>query len=86
MKEKIRGRGSFYAQLQWRLEENKKLYKEPRSFVVLDSSFGKFVASQLGVNPWKVLVPVAAAVALILRLIFGREFSDFILRVLGGTR
>ena len=74
----------FYKELRRRLEENKRLYKEGSPFVVFDSPFGKFVASHLGANPWKVLIPVSALVVLILRLLWGRNFSELVLRILGG--
>lgn len=82
MKRRAR-RGDFYSELQRRLEENRKLYRET-PFVVFEGSFAKFVASNLGVNPWKILVPVSALSVLFLRLVLGERFSDIVLRVLGG--
>ncbi len=74
----------FYSQLQHRLDENKRLYREGSPFVVFDTRFGRFVASRLGVNPWKVLIPVSAIGVLALRLFLGPQFSESVLRVLGG--
>lgn len=83
-KSKGKSEGDFYSELQRRLEENKRLYRGDFPFVVFDSPLGKFVASYLGVNPWKVLIPIAAVVVLFLRLLFGLPFTEFVLRVLGG--
>jgi hypothetical protein len=77
-------KSSFYLELQRRVEENKRLYRGDFPFVVFDSSFGKFVASRLGVNPWKVIVSVSALLVILVRLILGPGFSDMVLRVLGG--
>lgn len=77
-------KGDFYSELRLLLSENKKLYGGDSVFGYLDTPFGRFVAAQLGVNPWKILVPVAAGIAVFLRLVFGRRFSELVLRVLGG--
>jgi hypothetical protein len=75
---------NFYSELARRLQENKRLYREDSPFSKLDTPVMRFVASYLGVNPWKVLVPTAITVVMILRLIFGSKFSEIVLRVLGG--
>lgn len=77
-------RTDFYSELRWRLKENKKLYEQPSAFVIFDSAFGKFIASHLGVNPWKVLIPIAFVVVVFCRFLVGRYFSELVLRVLGG--
>ena len=79
----IRG-SDFYSDLRRRLEENRKLYRDGSPFVVFNTPFGKFVASYLGVNPWKVLVPLSFLVVIGLRLIIGAGFSEIVLRILGG--
>ena len=75
---------NFQLELKQRLEENRKLYREPSVFGALDNPVVRFVASYLGVNPWKVLVPVAFLLSLLLRIVFGRGFSEYILIILGG--
>lgn len=74
----------FSKELRRRLEENRRLYGERSPFVIFDSPFGKFVASHLGVNPWKVLIPASFIVVFLLRVVFGSHFSELVLRVLGG--
>lgn len=79
-----KSKSEFHWELQRRLEENKRLYREHSPFVVFDSPFGKFVASHLGTNPWRVLIPVSFLFILMLRIVFGAHFSEFVLRILGG--
>lgn len=74
----------FYSELEKRLHENRRLYRG-FGFGVLDSGWMRFVASYLGVNPWKVFIPVAMTGALIGRLVFGRAFTEYVLRLLGGS-
>jgi hypothetical protein len=78
------GKGNFYEELRRRLEENQRLYRGDFPFVVFDTPFGKFVASYLGVNPWKVLMPISFVVVVFFRVLLGRAFSELVLRVLGG--
>lgn len=74
----------FGAELRRRLEENKRLYRGGTPFVIFDSPFGRFVASYLGVNPWKVLIPVSFVTVLLIRAVVGMRFPEFVLRILGG--
>jgi len=74
----------FFEELKRRLEENRRLYREGSPFRILDTPWARFTAAFLGVNPWKVMVPVALLLTLGLRLIFGRAFSELVLKVLGG--
>ena len=74
----------FFGELRRRLKENRRLYRDESPFSVLDTPWARFVAPWLGTNPWKVMVPTALILTLVLRLIFGREFSEAVLRVLGG--
>lgn len=81
---RVNRKSDLYFELQKRLEENKQLYRESSVFSVLDSSMMRFVASHLGVNPWKVLVPASLLISLFLRLIMGGIYSEIVLRILGG--
>lgn len=74
----------FLGELRRRLEENRRLYRHESPFSVLDTPWARFVAPWLGTNPWKVMVPAAFLLTLVLRLVFGRAFSEVVLRVLGG--
>jgi hypothetical protein len=83
-KSNSRSKSNFYKELQRRLEENKRLYRGDSPFVVFDSVLGKFVASYLGVNPWKVLIPFSLVIVIFFRFFLGRTFSELVLKVLGG--
>lgn len=80
---KQRSERAFYRELQHRIRENKRLYRDS-SFQLPDSDFMRFTVTYLGFNPWKVIVPVSAVMVLVLRLLFGVSFSEFILDILGG--
>lgn len=81
---KSRRESEFNWQLRQRLEENRKLYQSGPQLHIPDTVFARFVASYLGVNPWKVILPGSFFLALILRLVFGAGFSESVLGVLGG--
>lgn len=81
---KVYKKSEFYEELKRRLEENKRLYKQPSVFTTFDSHLARFVAAYLGVNPWRVLVPLSLLLSLFLRIILGRGYSELVLRVLGG--
>ncbi len=78
-----RSEKEFYRELQRRIGENKQLYSES-SFHLPDSSCMRFVATYLGVNPWKVIIPVAGIIVLLFRVVLGTSFAEFILDILGG--
>src|SRR3972149_10652422 len=63
-------------ELRRRLVGKRRLYRDESPFSVLDTPWARFVAPWLGTNPWKVMVPTALLLTLVLRLIFGREFSE----------
>jgi hypothetical protein len=46
--------------------------------------WAKGIGDWLVVNPWRVLVPIAAMVYLILRIVFGNDYLEFILGLFGG--
>lgn len=75
---------SFYKELEKRLAENRKIYGKPSFFRIIDNPLGRFIASYLGSNPWKVMVPVSLFLSIFLRLVLGRQYSELVLRVLGG--
>lgn len=76
-------RDDLYLELRKRLQENRKLYKGAE--YSSKSRAMRFVASYLGVNPWKVLVPVSLVVVVFMRVLLGKGFSELVLRVLGGA-
>lgn len=81
---KVHKRNDYYGELKRRLEENKKLYRETSVFTSFDSQFARFIASYLGVNPWRILVPISLLFSILIRLIFGKGYSEFVLAVFGG--
>jgi len=75
----------FYRQLEERLKENKKLYSSSTGAGKLaGDSWMSFIASYLGVSPWKVILPTTFLFSLFLRLFWGREYSEAVLKLLGG--
>jgi hypothetical protein len=46
--------------------------------------WAKGVGDWLVVNPWRVLVPIAAVTYLILRIVLGDDYREFILGLFGG--
>lgn len=72
----------FSDELQRRLDENRKLYGGSEKKVY--DPVLQLVAGSLGVNPWKVIVPVSIFIVLFLRVFLGPGFSEAVLRVLGG--
>lgn len=72
----------FSGALLSRLDENRKLYEEQLG--VSETRGFKFVASSMGVNPWRVIMPVSFGLILLLRLLLGRGFVELVLRVSGG--
>ena len=75
---------SFYKELEKKLAENRKLYAKTSIFQAMDNPLGRFIASYLGTNPWKVIVPASLLVSIFLRLVLGRKYSELVLRALGG--
>jgi hypothetical protein len=76
-------RNVFEKELRKRLLENKRLYQNSL-LASFDLKELKFVASVLGVNPWKVIVPFSLLIAILTRLVFGVQFSETVLDLLGG--
>jgi hypothetical protein len=83
MKKASEKRG-FYRELERKLAENKKLYGRTSVFHAMDNPLGRFIASYLGTNPWKVIIPASLLVSVFLRLVLGRQYSELVLRALGG--
>ena len=42
------------------------------------------IGEWLAVNPWRVLIPVACILYLLMRVVFGTPFRELTLRVFGG--
>ena len=46
--------------------------------------WAKGIGSWLAVNPWRVLVPCAAMLYLLIRLVIGVQYREFVLGLFGG--
>ncbi len=70
----------FLLQLQQRAREQEKLMNDmlfPRIFTA--------VSIWLGNHPWRILIPLAFLVTLLLHSMLGKAYDNFILRIFGGT-
>lgn len=47
-------------------------------------SWAKGIGEWLVVNPWRVMVPLACIVYLVIRLSYGQSFREIILGIFGG--
>jgi hypothetical protein len=68
----------FIKTLRERAREQEKLIKSMPLPKVFSS-----VSLWLGNHPWRILVPLAFILTLVLRAIFGKPFEDFILKLFG---
>lgn len=70
---------NFIAELEKRASTQKKLAETE-----LIPSWAKGVGDWLVINPWRVVVPIAVVVYLIIRAVNGVEYREFILGLFGG--
>jgi len=71
----------FLARLEKRAEEQEKIMHGipfPHAFTA--------VSLWLGTHPWRILIPFAFLITIILQTLFGHHYDDLVLRVLGGPR
>jgi hypothetical protein len=69
----------FIKQLQKRAQDQEALL----SHIPLSGIFMK-VSSWLGKHPWRLLIPLAFGISLLLRGIYGSSYSDLILKIFRG--
>jgi hypothetical protein len=72
---------SFIQELEQKAKEQQKLANTE-----MIPEWAKGVGDWLVVNPWRVLIPVAGMSYLVIRMIYGLEFREFILGLFGGFR
>lgn len=68
----------FIKTLEERAQEQEKIIKDmflPKMFIG--------VSSWLGNHPWKILIPIAFILTLILHGLFGKTYDEFILKIFG---
>jgi len=77
----MKSESEFVRELEKKAEEQRRLLKTE-----LLPDWAKGVGAWLVVNPWRVLVPVAGSVYLLLRITLGAQFRELILAIFGGYR
>jgi hypothetical protein len=70
----------FIKKLQERAKEQEKLIKDMPLHRIFSS-----VSFWFGNHPWRILVPLAVILTIILRFVFGKPYDDFILKIFGKT-
>lgn len=68
----------FIRKLQERAKEQEKLIKDMPMHRVFSS-----VSIWFGNHPWRILVPIAIILTIVLHLLYGKPYDDFILKVFG---
>lgn len=69
----------FLERLESRAQEQQQLMKG----VPLPGLFS-FIALWFGVHPWRIIVPFAFLLSLLLHVSFGYHYDSFILKIFGG--
>ncbi|MFH1244822.1 MAG: hypothetical protein V1487_04615 [bacterium] len=69
----------FLKELEGRASEEKMLLKTR-----IMPGWAKRLGDWLVVNPWRVLVPVASIMYLVLRIMYGQQLRELILGIFGG--
>lgn len=69
----------FLTKLQQRAKEQEKIMNTPLFPGIL-----KTVSTWLGNHPWRILIPLAFLLTLMLYTTFGKQYGDLILRIFGG--
>lgn len=70
---------SFIAELEKRAEVQKKLVNTE-----IIPNWARGMGDWLATNPWRVVVPIAVIVYVIIRFVGGVEYREFILGLFGG--
>lgn len=70
----------FITELQRRAKEQEAVIKD----MPFPKVFGA-ASVWLGIHPWRFLIPLAFFISIILRLIFGPLYTDFVLSILRGA-
>ncbi len=72
---------SFIKELEEKAKDQQKLVETE-----LVPDWAKNIGVWLGVNPWRVIVPMSAIIYFAMRLSYGSSFSEFVLELFGGFR
>ena len=75
----MKAESSFVAELERKAKEQHRLTKTQ-----MIPDWAKGLGLWLAVNPWRVLVPLAALAYGLLRIVYGSNFREFILGLFGG--
>ena len=66
----------FLLELEKRASENERLIKNSGAAFIISFWFGE--------HPWRILIPLAFLLSLLLRIIFGRAYFEIVLWIFGG--
>ncbi len=69
----------FLQELENRMSEQEKIMKD-----MIFPNFFLRVSATLGIHPWRVLVPTAFLLSLLLQLTMHKPYDDVILKIFGG--
>lgn len=69
----------FFKKLEERAEEQEQIL----THMPLQKSF-MLVSLWLGRHPWRILIPAAALLTLLFRLVLGYHYYEIILKIFGG--
>lgn len=69
----------FIKILQERAQEQKKILE-----AIPFPGIFQTVSIWLGVHPWRILVPLALILSIILHIVMGKIYDDIILKIFGG--
>lgn len=64
--------------------EEKARFQRKLAETQLIPDWARGIGSWLAVNPWRVLVPSAAILYTIIRVVFGVQYREFVLGLFGG--
>lgn len=75
----MKAENKFIAELEQRAKEQHRLVETE-----MIPGWAKGLGGWLAVNPWRVLVPSSAILYLVLRILIGTSYREFILGLFGG--
>lgn len=75
----MKAESSFIKQLEAKAEEQQRLVQTE-----LIPDWARGLGGWLAVNPWRVLVPMAAILYVLFRFVMGVGYRDFVLGLFGG--
>lgn len=71
----------FLKELEEKASEQQRLVKTE-----MIPNWAKGIGDWLVINPWRVLIPLAGMCYIVIRMMYGVQFREFILGLFGGFR